>query len=521
MCGIIAVFGSTITKELLSDIRKGYEMLENRGPDTESFQVMSEEVWGFKRLSIVDSEGGLQPFSMGSKRLVCNGEIFNHKSLRAKYELKCTCNSDCAVILPLFERLGDVQTVLEELSGDFAFILRTPDQIYFARDPIGVRPLFLGKLEGGGIALASYARALQGFCSSVEEVVPGWGVYDIQKKKLDFCGVQERSVLPLYSLDNPEQKVHDLLVRSVKARLMSDRPIGCLLSGGLDSSLITSILCKLLGPQQVRTYSIGMEGSPDLFHARLVAERLGTHHTEFRFTAQEGFEAVPCVIRDLESYDITTVRASVGMWLLAKKISESTDDVVLFSGEGADELFMGYLYFHHAPTALDAQEESYRLVQNLYKYDIVRADRCVSSHGLELRVPFLDKALVDYCLQLPGTFRYPQQGMEKALLRDAFDREDYLPPSVLWRRKDGMSDGIGGNKGKTWYQELQEHIEPLVTENELTESGLPSKEALYYKKLHDSMFGSHVCLEREYWMPKWVETAGDPSGRKIPEFLDV
>ena len=520
MCGIIAVFGA-ISRDMLTLIREGYEMLDNRGPDTESFQTMVNEVWGFKRLAIVDSVGGSQPFDMGPNRLMCNGEIFNHIALRKKYELECTSNSDCSVLLPLFDRLdGNIQDVLGELSGDFAFILRTPTQIYFARDPVGVRPLFLGRLASGGIALASYARALQGFCVGVEEVSPGWGVYNMESKKLDFYASEHPSE-HLLCMGNPEEKVHELLTNAVKARLMSDRPIGCLLSGGLDSSLITSILCRLLGPGNVRTYSIGMTGSPDLFHARLVADMLGTYHTEFRFTAEEGFEAIPHVVRDLESYDITTVRASVGMWLLAKKISESTDDVVLFSGEGADELFMGYLYFHHAPTSLDAQQESYRLVRQLHKYDIVRADRCVSSHGLELRVPFLDKSLVEYCLQLPGALRKPQQGMEKGLLRDAFDRDPrYLPPCVLWRRKDGMSDGIGGNKGKTWYQELQEYIEPLITSAELAESGLPSKEALYYKKLHSEFFGSHVELDRPYWMPKWVETDGDPSGRKVPEFTD-
>jgi asparagine synthase (glutamine-hydrolysing) len=279
-------------------------------------------------------------------------------------------------------------------------------------------------------------------------------------------------------------KIEETLIQSVKDRLMSDRPIGCLLSGGLDSSLIASILCKLIGPNNVRTYSIGMKGSEDLKHASIVAKYLGTKHTEVFFTAEEGIKVIPAVIRDLESYDITTIRASIPMWLLAKYISNNTDDIVLFSGEGADELFCGYLYFHYAPSLKDLGDESSRLIKELHKYDVLRADRCISSHGLEIRVPFLDKRLVQLSQQSSSSLISPRNGIEKYVLRNSF-KDGYLPDSVLWRRKDGMSDGVSGNNGKKWFEQIQEYVELEIKDNEFekNKSLFPSKEAYYYKKI--------------------------------------
>ena len=316
------------------------------------------------------------------------------------------------------------------------------------------------------------------------------------------------------SFPNLEVMIRNILYTAVQARLMSDRPVGCLLSGGLDSSLITSILCRLIGPEKVRTYSIGMKGSQDLKYARLVADYLGTNHTEVLFSPEEGFAAIPEVIRDLESYDITTVRASVGMWLLAKYISQNTDDVVLLSGEGADELFCGYLYFHYAPDSDELEKESLRLVQELYLYDVLRADRCVSSHGLELRVPFLDKSLVKFCLSLSGELRKPVAGMEKSLLRESF-KKGYLPEEVLNRRKDGMSDGISGSK-KKWFEQIQEFVGEEVKDEDIG-SEFPHEEAYYYKIIYDKIFPTYQP-KHAYWLPKWVDHGGDPSGRILSIF---
>tara|TARA_Y100000389_G_scaffold203904_1_gene254028 strand:- start:2125 stop:3771 length:1647 start_codon:yes stop_codon:yes gene_type:complete len=516
MCGIIALYLHQEQRSI-DEIVKGYMMLTNRGPDSGRWSVSKDKITGFRRLAIMDaSVNGDQPFKVGDDILMCNGEIFNHKELIKKYSLKCKSASDCECIIHLYHKIG-FEMMIKELNGDFAIVLFTKDKLYFGRDRIGVRPLFYGFTKDDNFAVASYARALADFCPNVYPVVPGWGEYTYESKSLSFC-VYDPPKPRTFNLDIAED-VNKLLVASVQDRLMSDRPIGCLLSGGLDSSLITSILCRLIGPKNVRTYSIGMEGSIDLEHARKVANFLGTEHTEVLFTPAEGFNAIPEVIRDLESYDITTIRASVGMWLLAKYISNNTDDIVLYSGEGADELFCGYLYFHYAPTLEALGEESRRLVKNLYMYDVLRADRCISSHGLELRVPFLDPRLTELSQSLAPELLAPKNGMEKHLLRTAFSDQDYLPDTVLWRRKDGMSDGISGNSGKKWFEQIQDFVDLSISDAEYEPyaSDFPLKEAYYYKKIFDNIFPNYQPVF-EYWMPKWVECNGDPSGRILEVF---
>jgi asparagine synthase (glutamine-hydrolysing) len=261
-----------------------------------------------------------------------------------------------------------------------------------------------------------------------------------------------------------------------------------------------------------------MKGSQDLKHARLVADYLGTKHTEVLFTPKQGFDVIPDVIRDLESYDITTIRASVAMWLLAKHISSSSTDVVLLSGEGADELFCGYLYFHYAPSPDKLAKESSRLLHQLYLYDVLRADRCISSHGLELRVPFLDKEMVKLCMSLSGELREPRGKIEKFLLRSSFTH-GYLPKEVLWRRKDGMSDGVSGDSGKKWFEQIQEFVEDKVSDAVFmkNKNKFPSKEAYYYRLIYNDLFPTYQP-EYDYWLPKWVDCGGDPSGRVLEVF---
>lgn len=512
MCGILAIYCKNRVEDL-KPVKNAQEILSNRGPDSDHFST-SPHILGFRRLAIVEpDEKAMQPFQKEGITVLCNGEIYNHKKLEYTYNLKCESGSDCECILHLYRNFG-FETMIKYLSGDFAIAIIDGDDMYFGRDRIGVRPLFYGRTVDGNLAVASYARALTDYCPNVKQVPPGWGHYN---KETDGINFYEYSY-PEYNVGGVSisKLVHSNLIKAVEARLMSDRPIGCLLSGGLDSSLIASILCRLIGGKNVRTYSIGMNGSLDLYHARKVSEYLGTNHTEIIFTPKEGFEAIPDVIRDLESYDITTIRASVGMWLLSKWIAKHTEDTVLLSGEGADELFCGYLYFHYAPSPEALGIESKRLVKNLYLYDVLRADRCVSSHGLELRVPFLDKSLVDLCLAIKPELRMPQNGMEKHLLRTAFKESGFLPDSVLWRRKDGMSDGISGS-GKRWYEHIQDFVEPLITDDEWKKSGLPSKEATYYRKIYDEMFPTYQP-KYEYWMPQWVKHDGDPSGRILEVF---
>ena len=513
MCGILAVFFQKKSSVPFGDIMDAFNTLKNRGPDSGSLVVTDTDILGFRRLAINDiSVKGEQPFVSDKSKLLCNGEIYNHKNIEKKFKIDCVSSSDCECILHLHDKVG-FKDMIDELSGDYAIIIETKDTVYFARDPIGVRPLFFGYTETGLFVLGSYARLLSKLCTVIHQVIPGWGKYD---RKLG--GIELYRHHHATSIIGDEKLVHDTLVNSVKSRLMSDRPVGCLLSGGLDSSLIASILCKLLGPNNVRTYSIGMDGSSDLKCARDVSEYLGTNHTEVRFTPEEGFAVIPDVIRDLESYDITTIRASVAMWLLAQYISKNTDDKVLLSGEGADELFCGYLYFHYAPTSENLYDESLRLVNNLYLYDVLRADRCISSHGLELRVPFLDKDMVKLCLSLPGKVRQPKKDIEKFLLRDSF-KEGYIPNNVLWRRKDGMSDGVSGSSGKKWFEQIQNFIDNKISDSEFEDHScrFPSKEAFYYKKLYDQIHPNYQP-KYEYWMPKWVECDGDPSGRVLKVF---
>jgi asparagine synthase (glutamine-hydrolysing) len=298
---------------------------------------------------------------------------------------------------------------------------------------------------------------------------------------------------------------------------MSDRPICCLLSGGLDSSLIVSILCKLLGPENVRTFSIGMEGGIDLKYADKVAKYLGTQHTAVTFTETEAMAVIPEVIETIESHCITTIRASIANYLISKHISRETNNIVVFTGEGSDELFQGYLYFHNQPTPEEGSEESLRLMKELYIYDVLRCDRCVSENGLEPRVPFLDRHLVDYVLSLPPGLRCPRGGMEKYLLRKAFEH-GYLPDEVLWRRKDGFSDACS-SLTRPLRVCIAEYVETRVPDIEFDriKSEYLSKEEYWYRKIFNILFPKYRPGMKS-WMPKWSPGLTDPSGRLISAF---
>lgn len=518
MCGILAVLCDKLPIQLQKILSAG-KYLSTRGPDSSLSIVKSNGVYIFHRLSINDtSSDGNQPMVSGNILMMCNGEIYNHLQLEEEYDLKCKSKSDCEVIIRLYEKIGFEETV-KKLYGVFAIILVDGDTVYMARDRIGVRPLYFGLTEEKYLAVASVPNVLVDFCEIVTPFPPGLTAVHNKSAKYGDGKVQvmkylyhDKIELSPTRLDDGTQALRDSLVNAVKIRLMSDRPMGCLLSGGLDSSLVTSILVKFLGGKNVRTYSIGMEGSTDLYYAKKVAQFLGTDHHEVLFTPEEGFAIIPEVIRDLGSYDITTIRASVGMYLIARYISQQSQDKVIFSGEGSDEVLEGYLYFHNAPTPKDGEEESLRLIRNLHLYDVLRADRCISVHGLEPRVPFLDRKFVDTTLQLSADQKKPQNGFEKYILRKAF--EGYLPEEVLWRRKEGFSDGVSAVK-KSWYHYIQEMVEPLIPDN-LFNQNFPSKEAMYYKMIFDKIFPRYN-LKIAYWMPKWTDSK-DPSGRLIKAY---
>lgn len=525
MCGILAIILNILKggkrENILSPAEAGFYSLIKRGPDMGNKYVNEAGMFFFRRLAINDlTKSGMQPFIRGEIVVMCNGEIYNHNKLKQKYNIQTVSNSDCECILDLYILLG-FEKMIEELEGIYAIVISDYDAniLYFATDNVGVRPLFYGVTEYENIVIGSTAESLSKFNFNKNNITlmrPGIMSYNFDTSSFSF--IPHKEGIHAYEF-HKEQRINKLLTKAVKRQLVSDRPIGCMLSGGLDSSLICSILCKLIGASNVRTYSIGMEGSTDLKYARLMADKLGTNHTEVLFTPEEGLAVIPYVVQDLESYDITTIRASVGMWLLAKYISENTDDKVIFSGEGADEIFCGYLYFHYAPSCTDLEEESKRLVSNLYKYDVLRADRCVSSHGVELRVPFLDKKFLNFCMSIPGESRAPKDGIEKNILRKAFE-DDYLPSQILWRRKEGYSDGVS-SLTKSWCVYIREHVNTLISDEEYSAVSFkfPSKESYYYKKLFDSYFTNYK-LDLEYWMPKWIECNGDPSGRILNIFSE-
>ena len=511
MCGIIAVFcnkNPTVEKEIINS----YENLSDRGPDSGTLTVKYNNFLGFRRLSINDmSKNGDQPITSGNISLMCNGEIYNHIGLENEFGIVCKSTSDCEIILKLYEKIGFSETI-KRLDGDFAVVITDGDMVYLARDRVGVRPLFTGITLDGDFSVASVAKALLPFCSNVKQLEPS--IVSFNKKTNVFTS--EKYIYPIFTISENDQYyvIEKTLVNAVRKRLMSDRPMGCLLSGGLDSSLVASILCKLIGPLNVRTYSIGMEGSSDLKYAQIVAKYLGTQHTEVLFTPEEGLASIHKVIEALESYDITTVRASVGMYLLGKYIKNNTNDVVILSGEGSDELLCGYLYFHNTPSSDKASEESLRLINDLYKYDVLRADRTISVHGLELRVPFLDRDFLHLSISLTGDQKRPLFGFEKHILRTAF-KNGYLPDEILWRRKCAFSDGISPDT-KSWYEIIQEYVDTKIDEKiwNNNKTNFPSKESFWYKQIFDEYFPTFLNPIDYYWMPKWTN-ATDPSARNF------
>jgi len=522
MCGILCVLSKRIPSDRLLIHRSG-KTLTGRGPDCCCRVSLQGSIYDFYRLCIVDkSPLGNQPFVSGDIVVLCNGEIYNHVQLEEEYELKCESKSDCEVILRLYEKLKDFTKVVRLLDGVFAIVLTDGNKCWFARDRIGVRPMFKGWTQKGGhLALASLAKTLLPFCKDVKPVKPGI-IYRFTKGRKvcsESYSLIRGDMATLRGIREPYEDaiimLHDRLVNAVKKRLMADRPIGCLLSGGLDSSIITAILCKLIGPGNVRTYSVGMKGGLDLKYARKVADSLGTDHTEVIVEVEDAIAAIPQVIYDTETYDITTIRASTMMWLLCNWISNNSSDIVIFSGEGSDELFCGYLYFHNAPNEYEASKESYRLIKQLYLYDVLRADRSVSCHGLELRVPFLDIEVLHFALSVPAEYKaVMSDGWEKKILREAFG--SYLPAEVAWRRKDGMSDGTSSLE-KSWSMCIQEFVDTRIGDEIFDSSKYMSKEAMYYKLLFDKFFPTYK-LKIDMWMPKWSGDLKDPSGRLIQAF---
>ncbi len=548
MCGIFTLLNNKddIDKEFVIE---QFNKAQHRGPDNSQVYDQENIFVGFHRLAIngVDS-GSDQPILIDNIMLICNGEIYNYKQLYENIGIKAITNSDCEIIIHLYQEFG-IEYTLNLLDGVFAFVLidNNINKMFISRDPYGVRPIFQCKnksannpiFEPNGlniIAFASEIKQLHGFIEKdtdnsleIKPITPGsymtLELSDVSKWYI--TGEQQYTTYVLnrigpsfetLKLDEILNNIHDIFCEAIIKRVQTtDRPIACLLSGGLDSSIVTALVSKIY-PQQLETYSIGLKDSEDLKYARKVAIYLNTKHTEIIVSEEDFFKSIPIVIKNIESYDTTTVRASVGNYLVSQYISEHSEAKVIFNGDGSDEVMGGYLYVTKADNHLEFDRECKRLLKDIHHFDVLRSDRSISTNGLEPRTPFLDREFVAYYLSLPSNIRYDaNKKQEKYLFRKAFDR-DYLPKEVLWRRKEAFSDGVS-SQDRSWYKIIEEKVsrqtEIKYDMNVAYDHNPPQTlEQLYYRTIFEKYYpnmGRHIPY---FWMPKYIE-ADDCSARSL------
>lgn len=538
MCGIWTYVGDDAHDATLAPALFGAcGRVQPRGPDNSVFEQVGRRVaLGFHRLAIMDpSVRGDQPFAMreGDRTVyaLCNGEIYNHRDLIVGHDLPVASRSDCEVIPLLFLRYG-FEAMVRMLEGEFALVLveRTPsgETVYAARDAIGVRPLFWGRSDDGGLLLASELKGLARVAATADVFPPGHTL-TAHADRLDAD--HGPAFTRFYDYDYPRSMpteadaldlVRERVTEAVVRRLDADRPVGALLSGGLDSSLVCGIAARHLASlgKRLTTFTIGFEGAPDVLHARTVAAHIGSDHHEFLVTEAEALAALRPTARAIESFDITTVRASTWQWLLGKKIAETTDVRVLLTGEGSDEVFSGYLYVHAAPDAEALHEDNVRLVRDIHRFDGLRVDRAMACHGLEVRIPLLDPHVVDTVLALDPALRRPRGGVEKWLLREAFAGTDVIPESVRTRTKSAFSDGTSQTE-RSWVGMIGERVAALPEAEsalleDVTHVPPPTNEARLYRRWFQEDLGERFSHVIPYlWMPRWVEGATDPSARTL------
>ena len=525
MCGF-TVMGSTVSQ--LEVFKETLEKTAHRGPDDQSISFSNQIMWGFNRLAIMDlSSKGNQPFTYKQTKLVCNGEIYNYPILKAQL-MKDGCTfiseSDCEVLLPLYEKYG-VALMCQLLDAEFAFVLydAKTDTIVAARDPIGIRPMFYGFTKEGRIGFASEAKGLIGICEGIKPFPPGH--YYKDGKFVCYHAISETQVICTDNMEEIAVNLREKLEKAVVKRLQSDAPVGYLLSGGLDSSLVCAIGQRVTD-KPIRTFAVGMETDPiDLKYAKQVADYLGTDHTEVMMTKADVLGALEEVIYHLETWDITTIRASIGMYLLCQYIHQNTDLKVILTGEVSDELF-GYKYTDFAPSPQAFQEESKKRIEELYMYDVLRADRCISAHALEGRVPFADIDFVNYTMSIDPDKKMNHYNKGKYLLRHAFEGMDYLPDSILYREKAAFSDAVG----HSMVDYLKAYAEERYTEEEVQTArekyafSTPfTKESLLYREIFESFYPGQAEWVSDFWMPNktWEGcNVDDPSARVLANYGD-
>ena len=540
MCGIFSILNTVFS---IKDVEAAFVKGSSRGPESSNLIISNENsvVIGFHRLAIngFKNPKSEQPLKFSNCTLICNGEIYNWEYLHTLVDVPKHSGSDCEIIIHLYKKYG-IEYTLKLLDGVYSFLLFDHDDqsIYVARDTYGIRPLFIGYCNDS-IILSSIIKCITPFDKyssvSVEQFTPGTYSKFIKNKqgnwfpKISNNCFSKPMLFQNKNMTFGEAKhiVYNTFVDSVKKRIKNtDRDVACLLSGGLDSSLVTAIVKKHL-PTNVKlhTWSIGFQGSEDLFYANEVATFLGTIHHSIVVKEQDFLDAIPDVIEAIESYDTTTVRASVGNWMISKYIKENSDAKVIFNGDGSDELSGGYMYFHCAPNCLDFDFECRRLLKDIHYFDVLRSDRSISSHGLEARTPFLDKNFVQSYLNIPPTVRYAyhNNGCEKYIIRAAFENE--LPKEVVWRTKEAFSDGVSSDK-KSWFEVIQDHLKdtytPKHTDAQYEKMINPPKtlEQKYYRDIFIEKFSDKVSNVIPYfWMPKFID-ATDASARTLKVYKE-
>lgn len=545
MCGIVCAFDlKRNSEELRPQVLEMSKKIRHRGPDWSGIYANEKAILAHERLAIVDPTSGKQPIFSADSSLVlsANGEIYNHKELRSQVaDYTFTTQSDCEIILALYQKKST--DFLNELNGIFGFAVydNNKDEYFIARDHMGIIPLYVGWDENGTLFVASELKALEGVCHKIEVFPPGHFMTNKTDGYERWYKPTWRNYEDVKNNETSIEKLRETLDAAVHRQLMSDVPYGVLLSGGLDSS-VTSALAKKYAKKRIEehdktgawwpklhSFATGLEGSPDLKAAKLVANYLDTVHHEIIFTIQEGLDAVKDVIYHLETYDVTTIRASTPMFLMARAIKAMGIKMVL-SGEGSDELFGGYLYFHKAPDAKAFHEETVRKLDKLYLYDCLRANKSLAAWGIEGRVPFLDKEFIDVAMSINPEDKMIKDGrIEKWVLRKAF--EDMLPEAVAWRQKEQFSDGVG----YSWIDTLKEKVNEEVSDDQLKNAHFKfpvqtpkSKEEFYYRSIFAEHFPSQTAAETVPSVPsvacssevalEWDESfknMNDPSGRAV------
>lgn len=520
MCAIIGFEKYSHSKE---EFMRGFAATVSRGPDMSRVIDTGNGYLGFHRLAIMGlDESGMQPFSLDGNYLVCNGEIYGFRKIKKELESEYTfkSESDCEILLPMYEKYG--LSMFEKLDAEFALIIydKKTGKLVAARDPIGIRPLFYAVGKDGEMMFASEAKNLIGLADKIMPFPPGH--YYADGKFVCYNDIAKRETPVSDDIDTVCRKIHDKLVAGIEKRLDSDAPLGFLLSGGLDSSLVCSVSSKLM-KKKIRTFAIGMsEDAIDLKYAKEVADYIGSDHTEIIIDKDKVISSLEEVVSILGTYDITTIRASMGMYLICRAIHETTDVRVLLTGEISDEIF-GYKYTDFAPDAEAFQSEAEKRLSELYMYDVLRADRCISSNSMEARVPFGDLDFVKYVMSIPASMKMNTYGKGKYLLRRAFEG-DYLPENILWREKAAFSDAVG----HSMVDYIKEYAASLYTDEEFEEKrkkytfAAPfTKESLLYRELFEKYYPGQAEMVKDFWMPNksWENcNVDDPSARVLKNY---